>query len=355
MDLSVIIPTHRRPAKLAACLTRLAGQTLGPARFEVLVALDGPDEGSARAAYEAWAGCAARLLVVPCPRRGLNAARNELLKMARGRLLVSMNDDVLPEPGCLEAHAAAHAQSRRPVVIAGYSPFVAFEPETLFGALARGTSMIFFYDQMVRAGAPLQGPGHDWGFRHCWGLNFSAPLEAVREVGGFVSFPLCYGYDDIELAWRLKDRLGAPVLFRPEARADHDHRYTPRDVLEREFRLGQAAHQFAGRNPAFAAEVFGRDIRSEAELAYSGEFVQREAGAAERLERSFLGLGDLPAAAMAGPAHAELLNLIYQQHLLLKRWHWRRGLLAAASLLGAEPHPEPRAGVPTSGVRVVQV
>src|SRR5689334_21748274 len=101
MEASVIIPTYRRPAKLGACLARLARQTLAPGVYEVLVALDGPDEASARAAYDAWGDCRARLLVVPCPRRGLNAARNELVKLARGRVLVSMNDDVLPEPGCL--------------------------------------------------------------------------------------------------------------------------------------------------------------------------------------------------------------------------------------------------------------
>jgi hypothetical protein len=188
-------------------------------------------------------------------------------------------------------------------------------------------------------------------------LNFSAPLAAVREVGAFVSFPLCYGYDDIELAFRLNQRLGGgmPVLFRPEARADHDHRYSPRDILEREFKLGQAAYQFAGANPAFAAAVFRREIRSEEELAYSREFVQREAGAAERLEKSFLALAETPARAIEGPHRAALLNLIYEQHLLLKRFHWRRGLIAAAALMGPGPPVTAEPGTAGAGLRVVQV
>jgi hypothetical protein len=242
--------------------------------------------------------------------------------------MVSLNDDVLPVPGFLEAHTRAHQAAAGPVIISGYSPFAAFERPTLFDRLARETSMIFFYDQML--GEKARPADHDWGFRHCWGLNFSAPLGAVREVGGFTSFDLCYGYDDIEIAWRLKERYGCPVLFRPEALAEHDHRYGPRDVLEREEKLGGSAWRFAGINPAFCQAVFGRDIRSDSELAYSREFVQREARTAERLERSFLELDSIPAEAVCGPDASRLANLIYEQHLLLKRWKWRQGLLVAA-------------------------
>jgi hypothetical protein len=247
----------------------------------------------------------------------------------------------------------------RAAVITGYSPFRVHENDALFDRLARETSMVFFYDRMVvavhhegtedtkkRRGekGPItispnhrvtltQPADHDWGFRHCWGLNFSCPLGAVREVGGFVAFPMLYGYDDIELAWRLRGRYGMSVLFRPDAFAEHDHRYTPRDVLAREHKLGVTAWHFAGREDGgaeFCREVFGRDIRSDAEVSYSREFVARERGAAERLEKSFLGLADLPASAIQGPHASAMVALLYEQHLLLKRWHWRRGLLDAA-------------------------
>jgi hypothetical protein len=242
-----------------------------------------------------------------------------------------MNDDVLAVPGFLEEHARAQRDSEgrgRAAVVSGYSPFVAFPEESLFDVLARETSMIFFYDQMV--GERARPESHDWGFRHCWGLNFSAPLGAVREVGGFVAFPLCYGYDDIEIAWRLRERYGMPVLFRPAARAEHDHRYSPRDVLEREFKLGGTAWRFAGVNLGFCREVFGRDIRGESEVVYSREFVERERKVAERLEWSFLELAKIPASAVAGSERARVVNLVYEQHLLLKRWWWRKGLLEAA-------------------------
>ncbi len=327
VDVSVIIPTHLRPAKLAACLRALAVQTLEA--YEVLVGLDGPDPQSQEAAAGAWGGGSGELRIVACERQGYNGVRNELLRRARGRVMVSMNDDVIAVPGFLRAHAQSQrAAGARGAVVSGYSPFLRFPGETLFDVLARETSMLFFYDQML--GDRAKGEDHDWGFRHCWGLNFSAPTAAVREVGAFTAFPLCYGYDDIEIAWRLRERYGMPVLFRPGARAEHDHRYGPRDVLEREHKLGGTAWRFAGVNPGFCREVFGRDIRSKEEIEYSRAFVERERKTAERLERSFLGLAEVPASAVHGEHAAEMVELVYEQHLLLKRWWWRRGLLEAA-------------------------
>jgi glycosyltransferase involved in cell wall biosynthesis len=332
VDLSVVIPTHQRPGKLSGCLTHLAQQTLPADQYEVLVGLDGEDAPSHAAALAAWkaAGAASDLRVIACPREGLNATRNRVLKEARGRYLVSMNDDVLAAPEFLEAHLGAQRQaerSGRPAVICGYSPFRTFDGDTLFDRLVRETSMIFFYDRMLPA---ADDRGRDWGFRHCWGLNFSAPLAMIREVGAFIAIPLAYGYDDIELAYRLAQRFRTPVLFRPEARADHDHRYHPKEVLDREERLGRAAWEFAGLAPEFSLALFGRDIRAKEELAYCRQFVAREAPIAEGLQNTFIAQTQVPSWAIRGEHAPALIHLLYQQHLLLKRWHWRRGILAAA-------------------------
>ena len=345
MDLSVLIPTYQRPQKLRACIDGLARQSLPRDRFEVLVGLDGPDPLSESIAHEA-AASRIDLRVITCTRQGYNAVRNTLLKHARGRYLIALNDDVLPSPALLETHLREQqaAESRKqPAIITGYSPWKLHENDTLFDRLVRETSLIFFYDQMLASHsvpsclrASVPSDDRDWGFRHCWGLNFSAPLAMVREVGGFTAIPLAYGYDDIEIAFRLQQRYRTPVLFRPEARAEHDHRYQPREVLDREFKLGQAAWHFASANPAFARAVFNRDIATREELAYSREFIQREQQAAERIEQSFLALNTIPAATIAGPHAPQLINMLYQQCQLLKRHTWRRGLLSGAGVSAAE-------------------
>jgi glycosyltransferase involved in cell wall biosynthesis len=344
VDISVIIPTRERPAKIAECLRHLRDQSIDPndgltGRFEVLVGIDGPDPDSARAAEESWgtdpAGAALR--VIECPRSGLAAVRNRLLELARGRWILSINDDVYARPGFIATHAREQQRALnrgRPAIIVGETPWRVFPDDSLFDRLVRETSMIFFYDKMKWQSAevaerPSEGD-RDWGFRHCFGLNHSVSAGALKEIGGYAVFPATYGYEDTEAAWRLRERFGMPVLYRPRASAEHDHRYSPRDYLEREEKLGYAAWGFAKQSPACAREMFGHDITAANEIDYSREFVEREAKAAERLRRTVEGLGAVPARAVSGDHAPALINAIYEQHLLLKRWLWRRGLVRAA-------------------------
>lgn len=336
MDLSCLIPSFGRPEKLAACTRALAGQRFEPGRFEVLVGLDGPDERSRRSALAAWhdaGGAPDQLRILDCPREGYNAVRNRLLELARGRVLVSLNDDVLPAPEFLWCHWQAQCEHRA-AIITGASPWLVPPDDTLFDRLVRETSMVFFFDRMDATAVE-----RDWGYRHAWGLNCSMPTDAVRDVGGWTAFPLAYGYDDIELAYRLQERYALPVLYRPAACAPHDHRYDLEGYLRREFRLGCSAWLFARDRPQFARALFGRDLTDAREVTYSAAFVAQERSAAADVLGLLRRLATLPACAVDGPQAPLVITALYQLHLPLKRWMWRAGVLSAAH---GRPDAEPR-------------
>lgn len=327
---SVLIPTFARSDKLARCLDCLAKQNFDWAEFEVIVGFDGPDgkaEADARKVWESSGG-RARLKLMQCPREGLMMVRNRMLGAARGDFMISINDDVRPVPGFVGAHVDTHRSYARPVVVVGSSPFCRRENESLLDVLTRKTSMIFFYD--VMDAAPRE-PERDWGFRHCFGLNFSGRTDVVREVGGFYAGERLYGYEDIELGFRLAQRHKTPVLYRPAARADHEHFYQPQDLLTREHNLGVAAWHFARANPDFAKACFGRDISQPEELAYSRAFIAREKAAADRIRESFLQLSNIPGDSIAPDHEPQVLQMLLQQFLLLKRWIWRSALIEAAT------------------------
>lgn len=330
MELSVLIPTRGRGKKLARCVAALARQTLPGDRYEVVVAFDGPDGAAREACERAWAAAGGRaggMRVLELPHRGYTVARNELIQAARGRVMVSLNDDVRPSPEFLGVHAREQQErtaAGRPAVVVGHSPYVVPERDTLLNRLVRETGMVFFYDAM-NTPEGLADRERDWGFRHCFGLNFSAPMELVRAAGGFTALEHAYGYDDIELA----HRLGMPVIYRPEALAEHDHAYTTADILDRERALGRAAWAFAGVRPGFARDLFGRDIRSAEEVEYSRQFVARERATAGRLRGTFEALGELPPTAVPA-GEGVVVRALAEQHVLLKRWCWRAGLLEGA-------------------------
>lgn len=323
MDLSVLIPTRRRLDRLESCLTGLATQTLDAKRFEVLVGVDGPDEGEAALAGSVLP----RARVLDGQQAGPAATRNRLIERARGRVTLLLNDDVTPQPTCLAAHLDAQdelARAGRVGLVLGAAPWAIHQPDRLFDRLIRSTSMVFFYDQMD------DDPDRDWGFRHAWTLNLSAPTGAIRAAGSFDATLPGACYEDLEWAWRMRQRFDAPVVYRPRAVVVHDHRYEPAGYLDREQLLGREAYRLAQQAPACALDLFGRDLTDPAEVAYARAFVAREERAAGRLAASFGQLASMPASAVDGPHADELIAMLYEHHLLLKRWRWSTGLVQAA-------------------------
>lgn len=337
----MLIPTFGRAAKLGRCLARLARQDFDHRRFEVLIGVDGKDEANepddeAAQAVHAMASTSAgamRAVVYEFDHAGPGATRNKLAKHADGKILLLLNDDVLPEENLLSAHLRAHADREgRAAMVLGSAPWVVpgAGEDTLFDRLVRETSMIFFYDRMHEAMARGEaGAEHDWGFRHAWTLNLSLPRQEFERAGGFDERLTYACYEDLEFARRVHDSGRVPVLYRPECVVHHDHRITPVSYLARERLMGKAALQLAAAAPECAAEVFGRDIAGAAELTYSQEFVRREQPLADRLRSSIEELATIPAGAAAGPHAGTMLRMLYEHHLPLKRWVWRRGLLEA--------------------------
>lgn len=341
MEASVLIPTCGRLDKLRQCVRLLSQQTVHPSRFEVLIGVDGADPGVEDALREFWTGPASNLIVRVFSQRGQAAVRNGLLPEARGETLIFLNDDMRPEHTLVAAHLSAQkerSRSRRPMIVVGDSPWIVHEPDRMFDLVLRESSMVFFHDRMRNAEDALT---RDWGFRHAWMLNLSIPTWAVREVGGLSEFPSTYGYEDDDLAWRLHERFGSPVRYRPDAMAWHDHRYEPMGYLEREYRLGYAALGFARQAPQCAGEMFGRDLLDPKEHEYTKWFVESERSGAQRAMGPFVQLTQMPATFADGPFARELIDVCYSQHLPLKRWCWRSGLLDAVE--GAEqPAQSPR-------------
>jgi len=328
MFVSVIIPTYRRAAKLAAAVGALAAQNYND--FEVIVTIDGPDgaaasgECAAGAAKLAWGGeggarrDSTRLRVLQGPKRGVCAARNRAIDVARGDLLVFFNDDVIPRQDCLLEHVRAHSTGAGfGHIVVGDSPWRPRDPDSLFAHMLRDTSMVFFHHRM----RGCLDRDRDWGFRHAWLLNLSASAASVRAVGGLAVIQQTYGRDDDELAFRMTRELGMRVLWRPEAVVEHDHPMTPDEYLRREHELGLGAATFARGAPECASAMFGRNVLCEESVRLARTFVHEHAERAAALTPWFMRLDSMPPDAMD-------VEQAYREHLPLKRWWWNRGLLA---------------------------
>lgn len=99
MLLSVVVPTYRRPAVLAAVLVALRGQIAALNDEAELIVVDNCPDGSAA---EIVARLAPGAAYVPEPRSGIAHARNAGIHRARGSHIVFIDDDQLPAPDWLE-------------------------------------------------------------------------------------------------------------------------------------------------------------------------------------------------------------------------------------------------------------
>lgn len=109
MEVSVVVPTYRRPAMLARCLKALLEQDLARDRFEILVCDDGPDAATRNLILELrFRRQALQLRYVPVVgTQGPAGARNRGWRLARGEVVAFTDDDVIPDRGWLAAGLAA--------------------------------------------------------------------------------------------------------------------------------------------------------------------------------------------------------------------------------------------------------
>ena len=111
VEVSVVVPSHRREQRLRALLDALAGQALPRGRWEVLVAHTYPADVAARLldAHPLSAAGVLRPIPVDPARAGAARQRNAGWRAARGRLVAFTDDDCRPTPDWIERLVAAHA------------------------------------------------------------------------------------------------------------------------------------------------------------------------------------------------------------------------------------------------------
>jgi GT2 family glycosyltransferase len=235
--ISVVIPTYQRCASVRRTLEALARQTISASEYEVIVPIDGSNDGTKEMIERFQAPY--RLNGMWQPNQGRAAARNAGIRAAQGHLIVFLDDDMEPVPGFLAAHLDAHpAGSRRAVV--GPVP-ITVDPSSPPIVHYRHRGMNAHLDRLAQAEYKL-------GFRDMYSGNLSLPLEVLREVGGFDESFKLYGHEDYELALRLIEA-GVELGYSPQAVAsqhyDKDFAALARDSLAG----GQTAVLFARKHP----------------------------------------------------------------------------------------------------------
>jgi len=205
VKVSIIIPTFQRCDSVKRALTALSSQTFPHDSFEVIVSIDGSDDGTREMVEEFDAPF--RLRGLWEPNSGRATACNRGVKAAEGNLLIILDDDMEPSRQLIEAHYSAHTDDSKHGVL-GAAPILINESSTL---AARYIAAEFNSRQ-----DKISDPHYNFRIWDFYGANFSIRRDILIEAGAFNESFKVYGYEDIELAQRLI-KTGVKFAFSPDA------------------------------------------------------------------------------------------------------------------------------------------
>jgi len=240
VDLSVVVPTYRRPELLRRCLDSLRAQDVERDRFEVVVVDDGSGDSTAQVLNMFDV-----IGVVQAENRGPAAARNVGLATATGELVLFLDDDVAAAPDLVSTHLRLHAQRDDPLL--GVLGRVDWDPSlqvTNFMHWLDRSGLQFAYDTWLREGA-VAPP-----YAAFYTANLSMHRALLADVGGFDErFPYA-AFEDIELAFRLAGR-GFHLDYQPSAQAFHTRAIELEGFCRRMEKVGESAELMRVAAPEF--------------------------------------------------------------------------------------------------------
>lgn len=235
---TVVIATRERAQLLSRCLESV--QALRYPRFEVVVVDNAPETDSTLTLVKERFGD--RVRYVREPMRGLAAAHNRGLAETLGEIVAFTDDDVVVDPGWLDALAAGFADPAVGCVTGLILP-ASLRTETQVRLEAHGGFSKGFRSRRYSTDSP---PADQPLFpftagRLGSGANMAFRTESLRAIGGFdpavgTGTP-AKGGDDLLSFFRILVH-GYALLYQPQALVWHHHRDRPEDMDGQAFGYG---------------------------------------------------------------------------------------------------------------------
>ena len=225
---SIIIPTYKRPQRLAACLQALSRLNYPRDRFEV-IAVDDGSESPPEQVVSSYSGQLDVKLLSQL-HAGPATARNTGAAQARGDFLAFTDDDCAPDPGWLQALAVHFATV--PDHLVGGQTLNAL-PDNPYSTASQ-TLVTYLYTYYNR------NPNRAHFFAS---NNLAVTAAHFHAIGGFDTRYTLAAAEDREFCDRWLYH-GYRMSYAPEAVVYHAHALTLRTYWRQHFNYGLGAARF---------------------------------------------------------------------------------------------------------------
>ncbi|MGH3992856.1 MAG: glycosyltransferase family 2 protein, partial [Pseudonocardiaceae bacterium] len=243
-QLSVVVPTRDRPARLAACLAALERQT--SPHLEIVVVDDASRDARAVAGAVA---AAPRARLVHGTGHGPAAARNAGVRAARAPVICFTDDDCEPVPGWAQALARRITTGTGADAAAG--PTRNGRPGSVLAAASQAIATHLAEATIDPATSRM---------RFAPTSNLACRTEVCRAIPFDERYPLAAG-EDRDWCARLAGA-GHALVFEPSALVRHHQELSPAGFWRQQLRYGRGAYRFRSDR--------GTLLRLEAPRFYAG-------------------------------------------------------------------------------------
>lgn len=249
MQLTVIIPTHNRSHKLKKCLQALSKQTITKNAFEVIIVDDGSQPNHRQTIRKFPSLFPIPLKILSPKNKGQGQARNLGIQHAKGKIIVLIGDDIIVNPDFLKTHLTAHQKYP--------AENVACLGKILWDPKIKSTPLM----QWLTDGSSILGRfgGHQFAYeklnnQHWADYNFFYTSNLSLKKTLLQKHPFApefdrYGWEDIELGYRLTQKARLKIYYQPKALGYHDHLINPTDFAKRMRAIGAATHIIHAKYP----------------------------------------------------------------------------------------------------------
>lgn len=234
MNVSVVISTRGRPLILKKALDSLSKQTIEKDEFEVIVVEDRPCQRVCR-----QTSVDLNISYYESSKEGAGPARNIGISKARFPLILFLDDDMIAKEDLLEEHVKYHKRfGSKTVVLGKIENSSEIQQNTFTEYLIKGNL------QNTYEGINPE----DADFVYFYTGNVSLPKEILLECGCFDEAFFSYGYEDLELGYRLK-RKGVVTKYNEFAVGYHYYLRDFESYINRRLFMGKASVIFFKKHP----------------------------------------------------------------------------------------------------------
>lgn len=248
MKISVIIPTFNRAQTLERALKAFSEQSLNKDDFEVIVVDDGSLDNTEQTVTKAGKDIH-HLKYIKQENQGQGIARNTGIDYAVGDIIVFSQDDIIVKSTFLMEHLRFHLRyhydNDAVLGLTLWHPDLNLTP--LMNWLTNGSSILGRFGGHQFAYEKLKGKTTaDYNFFYT--SNISLKRKLLKKYKFDPSFS-GYGWEDIELGYRLTKVAGLSIYYNPDAIGYHYHQISEQQMCSRMQSIGSSAHILHSKYP----------------------------------------------------------------------------------------------------------